>query len=219
MANDGLYRCYLNSGRYLCHNLTRMNRVTRRFALLSLGATMASFAGCAGYQIGDIKPSVYAEVDSLFVPTFENDTLEPRISALVTNSVIKGLQTDGTYAIAKDAASSDAILKGVIKRIDRQQLRAARTDTLRTTELSVTMVVEWSLEDPVTGAKLEYSQQRDLNDANIDADTNLRNRPGRVTGRTIQFIDGNFQLSERNAIPAAAENAAQQIIIQLSEGW
>jgi hypothetical protein len=196
-----------------------MNRVSRRLALTTLASAAASVVGCAGYQLGDIKPSIYSEVDSLFIPTFENETLEPRISTIVTDSVIKGLQTDGTYSIARNAESSDAVLKGKIKEIRRQQLRAARTDTLRTTELSVYVIVEWSLHDPVTGAKLKYTVERDLNDTNVEATTNVRNRPGRVFGQTIQFIDGNFQTSERNAIPLAAQNAAEQLVIQLTEGW
>lgn len=196
-----------------------MNRVSRRLALTTLASATASIVGCAGYQLGDIKPSIYSAVDSLFVPTFENQTLEPRISTIVTDAVIKGLQTDGTYTIAKDAASSDAVLRGKIKEIRRQQLRAARTDTLKTTELSVYVIVEWSLHDPVTDMKLKYTVERDLNETNVDSDTNVRNRPGRVFGQTIQFIDGNFQTSERNAIPLAAINAAEQLVIQLTEGW
>ena len=154
--------------------------------LLALFPALLILSNCAGYQLGSVKPAAYKEVNRIFIPTFENQTLEPRASAVVTNAVIKRLQADGTFAVSTKE-SADAVLVGKIKRIERRQLRAARTNTLKTTELN--------------------------------SSTSLRNRPGRVIGRTIQFVDPNFQLSERNAIPVAAEDAANILVSQLAEGW
>lgn len=196
-----------------------MNRVARSFALLSLSLlALVSFSGCAGYQLGPVKPSVYKDIERIHVPTFENMTLEPRVATIVTNAVIKELQKDGTYQVSTNA-SADAVLRGKIRRIERRQLRAAQNDTLRTTEMSLFIVIEWGLYDPATGEKLAYSEAR-LGDQTVrDTASRLRHRPGRVVGQTIQFVDPNFQLSERNAIPIAAEDGAQTLVSQLTDGW
>ncbi len=197
-----------------------MNRVAvRLFSLWSLSiATVVVMTGCAGYQVGPVKPTAYQGIDRIHVPAFKNDTLEPRSAVIVTNSVIKYLQQDGTYEITS-REKADAVLEGKITRIDRRQLRAAQTDTLKTTEMSLYIVVEWALVDPATGEKLQYAVTRDLDETNVESTSNLRTRPGRVVGQTIQFVDPNFQLSERNALPLAAEDAAKQLVGQLANGW
>ena len=196
-----------------------MNRVSRRILLPTLlaGFTLG-FSGCAGYQLGSVKPTPYQGINRLHIPTFKNDTLEPRTAAIVTNSIIKQVQMDGTYEVtSKDRA--DAILEGRISRVERRQLRAAETDTLRTTEMRLFIIVEWRLVDPTTGQQIDYAATRDRDEAKVETGDQLRQRPGRVIGQTIQFLDPNFQLSERNAIPLAAEDAAEQLVGQLSNGW
>ena len=197
-----------------------MNRFVHHFSLWALAgvATALLLSGCAGYQLGAVKPSVYESIHRIHIPTFENETLEPRAAVIVTNSVIKQLQQDGTYTIS-DRDSADAVLEGVITHVERRQLRAAETDTLRTTELKFFIVISWALVDPDTGAKFSYAEGVDMDETNIDSTSNLRNRPGRVIGQTILFRDENFELSERNALPLAAENAAQELVSQIAHGW
>lgn len=194
-------------------------KTVSRICLLAFLTTAAIFSnGCAGYQLGSVKPSVYASINKIHVPTFENATLEPRVAVMTTNAVIKSLQADGTYQLT-DQESSDAVLRGKITRIERRQLRAARRDTLRTREMLIFMIVEWSLHDPVTGDKLDYREAKDIDEASRDGSTSLRIRPGRVIGQTQIFLDQNFQLSERNALPLAAQDAARVLTGQLTEGW
>ncbi|MFK5921661.1 MAG: LPS assembly lipoprotein LptE [Verrucomicrobiota bacterium] len=194
-------------------------KTVSRICLLAFLTTAAIFSnGCAGYKLGSVKPSIYNSIDKIYVPTFENATLEPRIAVLTTNAVIKSLQADGTYQIT-DQSNSDAVLRGKITRIERRQLRATRRDTLRTREMLIFMIVEWSLHDPVTGNKLDYRENRSIDEANRDSSTSLRIRPGRVIGQTQIFLDENFQLTERNALPLAAQDAAKVLTGQLTEGW
>ncbi|MCB1076612.1 MAG: hypothetical protein KDM63_15490 [Verrucomicrobiae bacterium] len=195
-----------------------MNRAVRILSLWTLFAAAIALNGCAGYQMGDVKPTAYQNIQRLHVPTFENDTLEPRSAVICTNAVIKGLQQDGTYEItSKDNA--DAVLTARIMRIERRQLRAAQTDTLKTTEMKMFIVIEWSLTDPKTGEKLDYAEAKDPSGTRMESVSSLRHRPGRVVGQTIQFLDPNFQTSERNALPLAAEDAAKQLVSQLTNGW
>ncbi len=187
-------------------------------AVLLAGLTVLVLSGCAGYQVGSVKPTLYQGINNLYVPTFGNDTLEPRASVLVTNAVIKQLQMDGTYAVTSKA-NADAELRGTIERIERRQLRAVRTDTLRSTELLLYIVVKWSLHDPATGKKLDYSEKRDLDETNYDDTSGLRIVPGRIVGQTIVFLDPNFQISERGALPAAAQDLAEKLVSRISEGF
>jgi len=196
-----------------------MNKVTRSLLTLAVCSLAAvAMSGCAGYKMGSVKPEVYSHIHKISVPTFENRTLEPRVSVFVTNSVIKQIQMDGTFEIAAKG-QADAELRGSISRIERQQLRSARTDTFQSTELLSYLVIRWALHDPVTGEKLEYTQSRDIDENNIDGTSGLTVRPGQNLGRTIVFLDPNFQTSERGALPVAAQKAAEQLVSQLTEGW
>ncbi len=178
---------------------------------------IAFFVGCAGYQLGAVKPSAYSGIERIFIPPFQNETLEPRISSLVTNAVLKQIQLDGTYKVArKDDA--DAILKGTIERITKYQLRGVRTDTIRSQELGLYLYIRWHLEDPITGKQIEVKNGCAPEEVKYGSDT-FRIVPGVVVGDTIQFVDPSYQVGERNAIAVAAEDAAKKLVDQLSEGW
>ena len=173
-----------------------MNRHQFSLTVAAAAASLFLLSGCAGYRLGSVKPQHLAGVQTIAVPTFKNQTLEPRSSVMLTNAVIKRFQEDGTYRIAR-SHSADAVLKGTLATIDRRQLRSAPTDQLDTRELGVTLVVDYELVTP-SGAVLDR---------------------GTVTGDTDIFLDPNFQLSERQAIPVAAEEMAGKLVSRLSEGW
>jgi len=195
-----------------------MNR--RISAVTALLSVCLVFGGCAGYQLGDVKPSALAGIDQLHVPPFKNSTLEPRLSSLVTNSVIKQLQADGTYQVAT-RNNCDAILVGTITRIRKSQLRAVRTDTLQSQELQVHLEIEYQLVDPATGEEIRTTEMPSKfgGDEASDSDGVYRARIGRVQGSTIQFVDPSFQVGERNAFAVAAQDAASKLVSQLANGW
>ncbi len=171
---------------------------SKRSHFFGLAAVLAlTFAGCTGYQLGPIKPTNLASTRSLAVPTFKNETLEPRIQSLATNAVIKQLQMDGSYTVAS-TKKADATLNATIKTIERRQLRSVRTDVLRSSELEVMVTMEYSVVDNQTSAILAS---------------------GNVVGRTNIFLDPNFQLSERQAVQDALERAAVNLVTGISEGW
>src|SRR4029079_9752709 len=83
-------------------------------SLFFLAASLLILPGCAGYHTGVNKPKQLVNVTKLAVPTFKNETLQPRLEVLVTDAVIKHLQIQGTYKIvAVDEA--DAVLHGTIE--------------------------------------------------------------------------------------------------------
>lgn len=191
--------------------------------LIAAGLTALLFTGCAGYQLGEVKPGVYKDIHKLHVPPFKNRTLEPRFSSLLTNAVLAELQSDGTYEVSS-RANADAVLVGEIRQIEKRQLRAVRTDTLRSRELSLYLIVDFHLEDPQTGARIGDRVAR--GDIEVPTDDKLGTeeeiigaRQGRVVGETIQFVDPSFQVGERNALSFVAEDLADKLVSQLANGW
>lgn len=163
---------------------------------LILSLIAFALTSCAGYQLGNNKPAHLQSVTKLYVPTFSNNTLEPRLAVLVTNAVIKQLQASGAYQIV-GADQADATLEGKIDTITRSQFRSVRTNTLRTRELLVRLRTDYKIVDP-SGAKLHT---------------------GRVVGDSHVVLDTNFQTSERQALSEAAERMAATLATEISDGW
>jgi outer membrane lipopolysaccharide assembly protein LptE/RlpB len=168
--------------------------VKKAFALL-----LAAFVlnGCAGYHLGPAKPSYLRDVHSLAVPTFGNTTLVPRIEVLVTGTVIKQFQQDGTFRIANEDAA-DATLKAEIVGVNRAPARSVRGNVLSTTEFQLTMTVKYTL---------------------MGRDGKALGSPGAVSGSTSFFVGLDVNTDERQALPLAAEELARHLVSQLSEGW
>lgn len=170
----------------------------KRLLILGSIAVWACLSlGCAGYKLGSVKPSSLADINSIAVPTFFNETLEPRISVMLTNQVIKQMVVDGTYKLGS-LETADAVLRGRITSITRQQARSTRSDVLRTRELEVVLEIVYVLEHAETGAQLSRGVAR---------------------GRTDVFLDPNFQLSERQAVQDAGKEAARSLISSIAEGF
>jgi ABC-type uncharacterized transport system auxiliary subunit len=166
--------------------------------LLVAALVLFSLGGCAGYHIGPVQPYYLRSVHSIAVPTFGNRTLVPRIAVLVTDSVIKQFQQDGTYRIAGDD-QADAILKADIVRINRAPARSVRGNVLATTEFSLSLRVRYSLVERTSGKVLAT--------------------PVEVIGTTSFFVGPDITSDERQALPLAAEELATHLVSQLSEGW
>jgi Lipopolysaccharide-assembly len=127
---------------------------------------------------------------------------------LVTDTVIKQLQQDGTYQIT-NGDKADATLAGEISRISRAPARSQRGNVLLTTEFSLVLVVKYWL----TGR-----------------DGKQLVAPNDATGTTTFFVDstatsvqqntsGDVTSDERQALPLATEDLAGRLVTQISEGW
>ncbi|MEM8953962.1 MAG: LPS assembly lipoprotein LptE [Verrucomicrobiota bacterium] len=160
-------------------------------------ATLLILQGCAGYQLGPVKPARFEGINTISVPLFKNETLEPRAAPILTNAVIARMQLDGTYKVGDPKRGGDATLNGTFKNVERRQLRSARFDTLATRELNYRVVCDWTLTTP--------------DGTVIDQGTDF--------GEAAIFLDPNFQLSERQALPLAAEDFAEKVVSKISEGW
>ena len=204
---------------------------SRIFSLFPLALAGLFFSGCAGYQLGELKPGTYLGIEKIHVPPFKNLTLEPRLSSLVTNAVLTELQADGTYQAAT-RENCDAVLVGTIREIRKRQLRAVRTDALRSRELSLYLYVDFHLEDPTTGQRIGKrgdDENGDGSDDEVDSEEPVDGkagedvvygaRQGLVIGETIQFVDASYQVGERSALSVVSEDVADKLISQLANGW
>ena len=154
-------------------------------------------SGCLGYHIGPAKPYYLRDVHTIAIPTFENKTLIPRVEVLVTDTVIKQFQQDGTFRIG-NGDSADATLKGEIIRISRSPARSVLGNVLATSEFNLSVRVKYRLVGP-DGKNLGPS--------------------GEVTGTTSFFVGTDVTTDERQALPLATEELANHLVTQLSEGW
>jgi lipopolysaccharide assembly LptE-like protein len=156
-----------------------------------------ALGGCLGYHVGPVKPYYLRDVHTIAVPTFKNRTLVPRIEVLVTDTVIKQLQQDGTFQVA-NGDKADATLEGQIDRINRVPARSVRGNVLATTEFSLGLIVKYSL---------------------IGRDGKPMAGPSQAVGTTSFFVSSDVTTDERQALPLATEDLATRLVSQLSEGW
>lgn len=162
-----------------------------------LAAACFCLVACLGYHIGPVKPYYLHDVRTIAIPTFENNTLIPRIEVLVTDTVIKQFQQDGTFQIASNE-NADAILKGEISRIARSPARSVRGNVLATSEFNLVMRLRYKL---------------------VGHDGKPIGPPGEVSGSTSFFVGTDVITDERQALPLATGELATRLVSQLSEGW
>jgi hypothetical protein len=154
-------------------------------------------AGCLGYHIGPVKPNYLSDVQTLAVPTFKNSTIIPRIEVLVTGTVIKQFQQDGTFKIANEG-KADATLEGEIIRVSRSPARSVRGNVLATTEFNLAMRVKYKV---------------------VGRDGKPLGPQAEAVGTTSFFVGTDVTTDERQALPLATEELANHLVSQLSEGW
>lgn len=185
--------------------------------LYLLAISLFTFTGCAGYRPGASKPHQLAAVKKLAVPTFKNDTLEPRIEVLVTEAVIKKLQMDGGYKIVP-VSEADAVLRGTITELTRHQFRAARADTLVTTEILVGLIAKFTVEATHPDILAAAQSAKPAQDG---AEVKVSNTiySGQTRNSSNIVVNPNYQLSIRQAMADAAERMSGELVGQLTVGW
>ena len=156
-----------------------------------------ALSGCLGYHVGPVKPYYLRDVHSIAVPNFKNRTLLPRVEVLVTDTLIKQFQQDGTFQITTDD-KADATLSGEISRVTRLPARSVRGNVLATTEFTLALTLRYTL---------------------TTRDGKAVAGPGEVTGTTSFFVSSDVTTDERQALPLATEDLATRLVAQLSEGW
>jgi len=171
-----------------------MTKITFSLALSLAGILLSS---CAGYTLGGQKPTQLKGITKLAIPTFENQTLEPRVASLVTNALIKQIQMDGSYQIVSED-EAEAVLNGSVTRVSRSQFRSDRQNVLRTSQLQLTLNTQFTIAETNGGRPIHQ---------------------GSSSASSYVILDSNVQNSEAQALEDAAQRLSGTIANEISEGW
>jgi hypothetical protein len=165
-----------------------------RLTALLLGAAL--LGGCA-YTLGEARPSMMRGIGTLAVPVSKNTTLEPNVEGLLADTIVKQLQTDGTYTIATER-NADATLYTTLTGVNRRAARSIRGNVLATSEFELATTVNYTVVENATGKEL---------------------MAGAVVGNTSFFVTADLQTDEQQALPLAFSDAAVQLASRLGEGF
>ena len=160
----------------------------------------AVLCSCANYKMGSTpKGAGFEDIRILYVPTAVNETDETAVPGPVTNAILQEIDRDGTFRHArKDEA--DAILEVTVKKIERSPIQQSVEQYLTTLQYQLTITLEYRV----------YSM-KDKKEVIGKAIT---------SGYTTFFVQGDQTESQRQALPLAAQNAAQNLVTFLaSRGW
>jgi len=160
----------------------------------------AVLCSCANYKMGSTpKGAGFEDIRILYVPTAVNETDETAVPGPVTNAILQEIDRDGTFRHArKDEA--DAILEVTVKEIKRSPIQQSVEQYLTTLQYQLTITLEYRV----------YNM-KDKKDVIGKA---------MVSGYTTFFVQGDQTESQRQALPLAAQSAAQNLVTSLaSRGW
>lgn len=145
------------------------------------------------------KGSGLDSVRILYVPTAVNETDETAVPGPVTNAILQEIDRDGTFRHARKD-ESDAVLEVTVKKIERVPIQQSVEQYLTTVQYQLNLSLEYRV----------YSM-KDKKEV-ITKTT--------VTGYTTFFPQGDQTESQRQALPSAAQNAAENLVTSLaSRGW
>ena len=160
----------------------------------------AVLCSCANYKMGSTpKGAGLQDIRILYVPTAVNETDETAVPGPVTNAILQEIDRDGTFRHTRKD-ESDAILEVTVKKIERSPIQQSVEQYLTTLQYQLTLTLEYRV----------YSM-KDKKEVITKTIT---------TGYTTFFVQGDQTESQRQALPLAAQNAAQNLVTSLaSRGW
>jgi hypothetical protein len=164
--------------------------------LAAIGAALIGLAqfGCAGYRLGSSLP---ADMRSVFIPMFVNESQEPLIEVEATNAAIAEFQRDGTLRIAPEDAA-DLILECRLVDVTLDPLRYSKADRKQPNEYRLSLHALVVLKR--SGSNQVVSRQS-------------------LVGESTFPFTGNLAGAKRNAVPEAARDLAKRIVENVVETW
>src|SRR5476651_183349 len=166
-------------------------------ALLAASA-LGLLGGCAGYRVGNTSGRDLQGVRSVYVPVARNTSLEPDLQMTVTNAIIRRFNSDGTLEVNQNA-TADSELDITITNIQHTAVRSSTTDILITAQYQLTIQATATYVNRKLGRKIFENYA--------------------VAGSTTYFTQSNIQEGERQALPLAAEDLANNTVKLITEGW
>jgi len=170
--------------------------VLARLALLVLG--VLTLDGCAGYRVGNTSGRDLQGVRSVYVPVAKNTSLVPDLQMTVTNAIIRRFNNDGTLEVNQNG-NADSELDVTVTNIQSTAVRTSSSDILVAAQYQLTIQATATYVNRKLGRKIfeNYS----------------------VTGTTSFFTQSDIQEGERQALPLAAEDLANNTVKLITEGW
>jgi hypothetical protein len=166
--------------------------------LLFVALPILWLTGCAGYSLGPVKPSYLKGIQTLAIPMARSEDLTPHVESLLTTTIIKEFQRDGTFRIAP-SSGGDATLYCTLESIQLTPVRSVPGNVLQASEFVMSLKLRYELRQGGERGRV------------LDG--------GHVTGEASFFVSTDLQQDQRQAYPRAAEQAAQRLVSQLSEGF
>jgi hypothetical protein len=166
--------------------------------LVVLLALLLSLDGCAGYRVGNTSGRTLQGVRSVYVPMARNTSLVPDLQMTVTNAVIRRFNTDGTLE-TNQSQNADSEIDIVITDVEHVPIRSSSNDILVTAEYQLNLKATVTYVNRKLGRKIFENAQ--------------------MQGTTSYFTQSDIQEGERQALPLAAEDLANNIVKQVTEGW
>jgi len=163
-----------------------------------LFAALELFSGCAGYRLGDISGRDIQGVHSVYVPVVQNESLEPDIQMVATNAIIRRFESDGTLSVNQNA-NSDSELDVTITDVTKNPVRSSTTDVLLTAEYDLTVRARATYVNRRLGRKIFENVE--------------------VSGETEFFSQADINEGERQALPLACLDLANNTVKLVTEGW
>jgi hypothetical protein len=178
-------------GRSVGRSAGSQESMSRVFLAAALAATAVRTPWLCGVSRGPGQADANGEREDYRRTDLQKRHAGTRVEVLLASTVIKQLQQDGTYKVARED-SADAILEGTLTEIERKPQRSVHGNTLLSREydliLRVRISPSWS------GQPAKELESRSVN------------------GRTSFFVSGSNALAadvnqdERQALPIAAED-------------
>ncbi len=151
-------------------------------------------AGCGGYRLGTSLPP---DISIVHVPTFVNQTAEPRLETEMTRAAVQEFQRDGTLAVST-ADKADVILTAVLTDFGMRSLRYERDQAKVTEEYRLYATARVTLAKRSSGEIVLAKM---------------------VTGEAEVEPTGDLSSAKRVAMPALATDLAHRIVESVVEFW
>lgn len=165
-----------------------------RSGLIILGIIFLTL-GCGAYRLGTTLPD---NLQTVYVPTFENTTYQPGIAVDITNAVITRFRQDGNLQpVSKDEA--DTILYGEITGWERRVMGYTGDDDNEVEEYRLYVTVIIDFQSRSTGKLLTARQK--------------------IRGYADFFTTGDLAEDEKEAEPEAYKDLARRIVDYVVSIW
>lgn len=161
---------------------------------------LVALCSCANYQMGSTpKGQGLQDIRMLYVPMAVNETDETAVPGPVTNAILQEIDRDGTFRHArKDEA--DAILEVTVKKIERSPIQQSVQQYLTTVQYQLTITLEYRV--------YSLKEKKEVISKAM------------ASGYTTFFVQGDQTESQRQALPLAAQSAAQNLVTAIANrGW